>query len=318
MELEIRLNKNSYYANEKVAGNIEFSQPLFQDVKGLKLIAKGEERTKIIDTQQVEIPDQGQNVDADGDGFPDPPSINTTTTGQDADGDGFPDPPSTNTTTTARTNQRQTQTQTVTLEESDVFFQKKIELTALTSPAKFEFTLPSDARSSYKGKCAWLTYHIRAIADLWGPFDPAKDVEFKVHSPDASPSSGTKVTFEEQKDDLHISVELQKNVFTPGENIVGNMTIQNPSKKKIKNFEVILRGVEVASAKNVSRTTTVEEYKKQIGWNNETTRFDIQIPKGVNKRYSGKYFGYYWELELRLDLGFFSGDISMSRRIEVI
>jgi Arrestin (or S-antigen), C-terminal domain/Arrestin (or S-antigen), N-terminal domain len=286
MKIEVILDKNVYRPNENVAGRIEFSEPLIGDVKGFKLVAKGEEKTRIVGTQEVVVPAEVQ----------------------DKDKDGFPDPPGPN----------RIQTETVALEEYDVFFRKEVELSSLTSPAKFEFTLPPDARSSYQGKYAWVTYELRAIADIWGPFDPAKAVEFKVLIPDQAPTSGTKVTFDQRRDDLHVIMELQKNVFTPGENITGNIMIENPSNKDIKNIEIILKGIEVANAKNASRRTTIQEYKKKINWNDSTISFDIQIPKEVIRRYSGKYFGYYWELVLRIDLGFFSGVMSISRGIEII
>src|SRR5215213_1748799 len=120
MKLDVKLEKNTYRANENVVGKIEFSQPLIGDIKGFKLIAKGEEKTEIDETQQVFVPVEGQ--DKDGHGFPDPPDSNTS--GQ-------------------RTHMQRIE-KTVTWEESDVFFRKEVELPSLASPAVFEFTLPPD------------------------------------------------------------------------------------------------------------------------------------------------------------------------------
>jgi hypothetical protein len=306
MKLDVKLEKSIYRAGEKVIGKIEFEQPMINKVKGLKVVAKGEEKTEIVESHEVPVPVTPIP--------PVPPVPPTDPTGsgmtdEKPTGSGMTDEKPTPTTT---------RTETETLQESDTFFMKDVELSSSTSPVSFDLELPSDARNSYQGKYAWITYEVQAIADRWGPFDPAKEVGFNVVNPGQAQTSGTKVSFNKEADGMQVTIELQKDAFSSGETITGNITIKNPGRKEIKTAEIILKGIEVANAQNASRTTNLEEYKKNINWNEGgTASFDMQIPKESRKSYSGKYFRYYWEFEVHINLGFWSQDIHVNRVITI-
>jgi len=311
MKLDLKLDKNIYLTNEKVTGKIEFSQPLIGEVKGLKLVAKGEERTEINESQQVTVDSPAPaGVDKNRDGFIDSPAP----AGVDKNRDGFIDSPA-----PAPAPAPATTTTNITLQESDIFFRKEIELQSLNSPVSFEFTLPSDARNSYQGKHAWVNYDLQAIADTFGPFDKADRLNFNVIKSNQPHSIGTKITLSGEKGGIVATVELENNAYSPGDIIKGELSVENiHDRKQIKTVEIIIRGIEVATAQNVSRTTTIEEYKKNINWKEGGIEpFDIQIPREVKKSYNGKYSRYYWEFETHVDLQFPATGIRTSKIIEV-
>src|SRR5215211_5617916 len=163
LNIQVNLDKDTYHPNENVLGTIEFRDPLMSDVKHLKLIAKGEEKITISEIQHVFVE------------------------GQDVNGDGVLDTPS-----------QVTPVETVTFEANDEFFNKEIPLPSLTSPAKFEFTLPLYARSSYESENVSVKYQIQVMVDTdaWPdltPSDHTKVREFKVLHPGHTPTPGAKV-----------------------------------------------------------------------------------------------------------------------------
>jgi uncharacterized protein YfaS (alpha-2-macroglobulin family) len=113
-------------------------------------------------------------------------------------------------------------------------------------------------------------------------------------------------------------IEIDRAIYSPGDAVSGKITLRNLDNGNIQTAEITLRGIEFATADDVSRTTTIEEHKTNINWNGDATgSFVLQIPTSAKKGYIGKYSKYSWEIQADLVTGFTSSDIHVSNGIEI-
>jgi hypothetical protein len=206
--------------------------------------------------------------------------------------------------------------QTVRHTDSDTFFTKEVDMPPV-SPTSFELQLPGDLKDTYSGKYVNLAYHLQASADVIA-FGNTTVKEFRLIGSSKRPPSGSKMYLNGKNGVVEAVAEINSSSFSPGDTLSGNITLKNLENTNIQTGEVTLRGLEFASADNISRTSTMEEHKTNIRWNSRTTgSFDFQIPAAAKKSYTGKYSKYYWEIEVYLMTGFSSSDIRVSNNLEV-
>jgi hypothetical protein len=308
LNVTLTTDKDVYSPNDKIIGKVEYTKPGWGiHVRGLKIIAQGAEKTEITETRVVTVPvptPPRPPVDSDGDGTPD-----NTSTPVDADGDGTPDNPSTTPATT-------TETQTIPHYDSEIFFSKQVDL-EVKSPVSFELQLPGDLKGSYSGKHATIDYHVQATADVIG-INPSATKEFKVTVGSKQVPSGTKLFMNARNGVVEAVTEVNSNIFSPGDTVSGNIKLSNLQSTNIQRAEITLRGMEFATADNMSETSVIEEHKTSINWNSTTTgSFSLQIPASAKKSYTGRYSKYYWEILEDLVTGFSTSDIHIKDNIEI-
>ena len=307
LKVTLTTDKDVYSPNDKIIGKVEYTKPGWgMNVRGLKIIAQGEEKTEITETRVVTIPvpTSPSAPDADGDGTPDPPTMPP-----DADGDGTPDPPTMPPATT-------TETQTIPHYDSEIFFSKQVDLEA-KSPVSFELQLPGDLKASYSGKHATIDYHVQATVDVFG-INPSATKAFEVTVGSKQVPSGTKLFMNARNGVVEVVTEVNSNIFSRGDTVSGNIRLSNLQSPNIQRAEITLRGVEFATADNISETSIIEEHKTSINWDSTTTgSFSLQIPASAKKSYTGRYSKYYWEILEDLVTGFSTSDIHIKDNIEI-
>jgi len=190
----------------------------------------------------------------------------------------------------------------------------------------FEFTIPKYAYPSYNGKHVSIIYEIIITANkAWGK-DVNKKISFTIFNPNRIPiddkmkdSWGTDIKIEKEGISARLSLEDSKNTFSPGDTIKRKLIVENSSGKRIKNAEIILRGIESTYASNNTRISTIETYKQKVDFNEDSNiaPFEIQIPKEVKRSYKAVYSKYYWEIDAKLDIAG-SRDLHASTNIQVV
>jgi hypothetical protein len=178
---------------------------------------------------------------------------------------------------------------------------------------KFEFKIPDNALSSYKGKCADVKYWVKARVDvpLW--LDIVDKKNFYVYrsrnilpnyAQPARLQSENYLDLQDDKPGFH--VELNKTGYAAGEMLEGIITFGNVATSKIRKVKMRLLGVEYAQAGPYSRINTTREHEIELIPEHimeaETKRFSFAIPKNISSSYEGKYSHYRWAFEAQLDL----------------
>jgi hypothetical protein len=208
-----------------------------------------------------------------------------------------------------------------TYRESDAFFYEDLSTFLLKSTANivrsddtgtlkikegvlripFEFTIPKYAYPSYNGKNVSIIYEIIITANkAWGK-DVNKKISFTIFNLNRIPiedktkdSWGTDIKIEKEGISARLSLEDNKNTFSPGDTIKGKLTIENSSGKRINNAKIILSGMESVSAYDSSKISTIEEYDQRVEFKEgDGVPFEIQIPKEVKRSYRAVYSKYY-------------------------
>jgi hypothetical protein len=99
-----------------------------------------------------------------------------------------------------------------------------------------------------------------------------------------------------------------QNIFSPGENIPGKITIESSKKlPKIRKIQTILAAIEFAQAQRKKKRTEIYPiYEHMIKWNegnsSSVVTFEVHIPKEIRRSYLGKYSEYYCLLEAKVDI----------------
>jgi hypothetical protein len=126
----------------------------------------------------------------------------------------------------------------------------------------------------------------------------------KIHTDNNIKDWGTDITVEGEGINLRLYLEDSKNIFSPGDTIKGKLIVENSSGgKRIKNAEIILRGIESTYASSSTRISTIETYKQKVEFNgggrggeeSNSAPFEIHIPKEVKRSYKAVYSKFYWE-----------------------
>ena len=123
--------------------------------------------------------------------------------------------------------------------------------------------------------------------------------------------------------------------YSPGHTVKGKVILLLPlnqeeeeeeKSKKIRGMKVTLNGIEHAFAQGFQRISTIEKYEKNIELNrnenlantdNNAIPFELEIPRGINQSYRGKYSEYFWGLEAKVNIAW-SSDINARTIIEIV
>ena len=153
--------------------------------------------------------------------------------------------------------------------------------------------------------------------DVFG-FNPNDSKVFTVTRPGENHNNVSKMFINGKTGVAEAVVEIDKNNFSPGDRLSGVITLKNLERNNIQVSEVTIRGIEYGSPDNISRTSTIEEYKTNINWNTNTTgSLTFDIPTNAKKSFTGKYSKYYWEIEIFLETGFSSRNIRASNTFSI-
>jgi arrestin (S-antigen)-like protein len=118
-------------------------------------------------------------------------------------------------------------------------------------------------------------------------------------------------------------------IFSPGQTLGGKVLVlflQNSEadrkKKNIRGMKITLSGIEYAFAQGFQRVSTIEKYEKTMevngnGANDDHIPFEFQIPCGINQSYIGRYSGYFWGLEAKINIPW-SSDIIARTIVEIV
>jgi hypothetical protein len=192
----------------------------------------------------------------------------------------------------------------------------------------FSFQIPNTAPATYYGKNTKVTYKIKAHADvplwfdvktkkgfmiLWNPElvrQMAKPITFATVNfedyPDLELSQRYRAGFGKPKPSFY--VELDRNTYLAGDEITGRITVKNPTNKRLRKVDVLLRAKEFATAAGYARNITVEKHKSRIDFDNINegvpTPFSIPIPRNVRSSFCGNISRLNWYLEMNLDVAF--------------
>jgi Arrestin (or S-antigen), N-terminal domain len=233
-----------------------------------------------------------------------------------------------------------------TYRESDVFFYEDLSTFILKSignivkfdngttlkvpqgvwKVPFEFSIPKYAYMSYNGKNVSIIYGVIVRADKAWRKDINTEAYFTVFNPNRLPIDdnmkdwwGTDIKIEKEGIKARLYLQDNKNIFSPGDTIKGNLTVENFSGKRISNAKIILSGMESVSASDNSKTSTIEAYEQKVEFKegDNSVLFEIQIPKEVNRSYRAVYSKYYWEIALKLDISG-SRDLETWTNIQIV
>ena len=205
----------------------------------------------------------------------------------------------------------------------------------------FSIQIPPNALPTYSGINTDVYYKVQAHADvpLW--FDVKTKKGFTVlYNPEviramARPISfatdnymdystlGLRVEYQGSgfgKPKPSFSVELDSNTYLAGDNITGRVRVKNPTKKRIRKLDVVLRAKEYASAGGYSNNITVEKLKSKISFDDliedVPTQISIPIPRTVRTGFSGAISRLTWYLELNLDVAY-AFDVKTSQELAI-
>jgi hypothetical protein len=184
----------------------------------------------------------------------------------------------------------------------------------------FEFTIPNSSLESYEGKYANIRYQIAFKLDGTWKEHLKEMVPFKVMNPNLIDHEIDKqkwITDIKQTEKEHLIIDIEDSSGThPGEVLRGKLTLNNYRGKKIKGAQIILSGIEHASARLhhplyrdreklplKEKTTVIEQYKNKVKWNGENSvPFELRIPVGIKRCYNGTFFKYYWFIEIEIEI----------------
>jgi hypothetical protein len=196
----------------------------------------------------------------------------------------------------------------------------------------FHFSIPHNALESYHGRNAHIVYEVGISADMgrWKK-DYHHILSFEVLNPKMTYSFGGDRFFlgekqekKEGKPYLGLELEMTNSIsdmpkYSPSQIIKGKLKIENTEMERIKKAIIQLYGVEYPKW---GRTRTISEsIKKEIKYSegknkNDTITFEAEIPQSAKRSYSGKFSEYYWILETKVDISGRS-DIHANRIIHV-
>jgi hypothetical protein len=160
---------------------------------------------------------------------------------------------------------------------------------------------------------------------LWNPElvrQLAKPITFStdnfVDFPDLELSQPYRTGFGKPKPSFY--VELESNTYLAGDTIHGKIIVKNPTNKRIRKVDVLLRAKEFASAAGYSRNITVEKHKSRIEFDSiiegVPTPFFVHIPRNVRSSFAGEISRLRWSLEMNLDVAF-AFDVKAQQDIEI-
>jgi sporulation-control protein spo0M len=159
-------------------------------------------------------------------------------------------------------------------------------------------------------------FDVKAQKTFWVIYDPARvqastkpiSMASKHYIPPGSPLPDDTGFFDLDKPKPGLYVELDRDTYFPGEYIKGKITINNPTDKTIRKVKVLLLSEEYATAQGHSRHTKMQKHKHKLEKYDisEGTPFpfSIPVPKNVYSTYNGMYSRLYWKLRLKLDIAF--------------
>jgi hypothetical protein len=194
------------------------------------------------------------------------------------------------------------------------------------------FQIPSDAPASYSGKNINIKYiiNVQAIVPFW--FDLKTEREFWVlynrkaiqkmtkplsfasenFQPQSMSSPTASSLMGDSKSKSSFLVELEKDAYLAGEEITGKITINNPSHKKFRKIDVLLKAEEYAYAKENKEYKVVEKHKSRIDEgdivDSVPSKFSIPIPRDAITSFEGAFSSLNWYLQFNLDIGLTSDE----------
>lgn len=182
----------------------------------------------------------------------------------------------------------------------------------------FDVEIPADALSSFQGKVCEVVYQVTVTVDVPIKFDWSAAQQFQVlplpvsfqetkptHQvfPDASGRSFWDKTFGK---DVSLNVAVDRDRFMVGDQAMAMLTVESPEPLTVKKIEVVLVGVESATAQSHNDTKTYNQQVCELDApgvisNESVHEFDITIPtlEGPFTQ-RGTKFNIEWRLEVRL------------------
>jgi hypothetical protein len=189
----------------------------------------------------------------------------------------------------------------------------------------FEFLLPDNALSSYKGRYASINYDIKATIDKKLRDDTNASTSINVIDIKEEQNKNSSTIYASDKNSktgLYINLVVAKNIYKTGDTIEGTIYIGKPNsttKTIIRSIKVKLVATEYASARGRNITTIVQSIDNEIlNWKeNEEMPFKVKIPETViTKSYHSKLSEFYWEVKANADIPM-DKDLNAIARIEI-
>ena len=189
----------------------------------------------------------------------------------------------------------------------------------------FEFPLPDNALSSYKGRNASINYEIKATIDKKLRSDINTSTSINVVSIKEEKNNNNNSTIyvsdKSSKKGLYIKLIVAKNIYKIGDTIEGTIFIGKPSSiaTTIRSIKMKLIGTEYAIARGKKVTTVIQNIDNEIiNWKeNEETPFKVKIPETITKSYRSKLSELYWEIKVTVDIPMDS-DLNALAKIKII
>jgi hypothetical protein len=201
-----------------------------------------------------------------------------------------------------------------------------------SSEIPFEFPLPNNVLSSYRGINASIAYEVKATIDKKLYSDTNASVSFDVISITKEnnnyPTNSKFYSSNKSSKGLYINLVIPKNVYKAGDIIEGTIFIGKPKPNSttipqkttttIRSIKIKLIATEYATASKRVDTSVIQSIDNEISnWKeNEETPFEIKIPEEVDKSYRSKLSELYWEIKANLDIPM-DKDLNAIARIEI-
>lgn len=307
-QIEISLDKQSYTSGGKVNGTFKLTHGdgWFDKAVEVKIYleATGVEKTKVLEKVTVTVP---ADIDVNKDGV-----INADDTVN--------------------------KIETIQHSQSSLFWKKAVDLPLQmlgtptangyilidrgTKQAPFEFDLTSDHHmlESYNGTDATIWYQLSAKVDKKLALDVHKEIGFVVTENHEVSTEYNAIKENVKNEYLELELEVEKDMYAPGDKILGKLTLKNPSSGEINLVEIGLRGTEVASADKLQSQNN-SDYKQAIpgNWNMEDSKsFEFIIPIQAKRSYLGQLSKYSWEIIAMVNMSSKLGsDLHVSHTIRI-
>jgi hypothetical protein len=188
----------------------------------------------------------------------------------------------------------------------------------------FEFPLPNNALSTYKGKKVSINYEVKATIDKKFRSDTNALKSFDVVSINQNNNINTSsaIHASDKSSDNSLNLVVAKNIYKQGDTIEGTIFIGNPNSTTtatIRGIKIVLVTQEYATARGKNETTIIQSIDNEIpNWKfNEETPFQIKVPETITKSYRSKLSELYWEIKANVDIPMDS-DLNAISRIEII
>lgn len=130
----------------------------------------------------------------------------------------------------------------------------------------FQFTIPENVPSSYKGVHGWIEYKLIGVIERAWSIDPKREIQIEVRNSEKMPSSQSQHAFIEDKGYEILSVEVEDDTVALGDEIRVRMRLEQDTKMRGVRVEIIAE--EEACTKHYNRsitTTLAEEFTERIG-----------------------------------------------------